>query len=357
MPARLRRLRFLEALFALLLLGIVPAHAQLKSDESAIIFTSAAWLDEIQDHWVLPIHGWVFELEPSVVRRAAVMQLLEAKFGVKVSPENEKYFNDRIQYLLADNERGKIFQVNIGSRDFATDPSAANGHFSAKAQFARAIFPPGQSPAWLTVRLLTGDSREVTGTIRLIQPEGVSVISDVDDTVKLSDVLNRAKLMENTFVKPFQAVPGMAELYRDWEARGAVLHFVSASPWQLYPALRDFFRDAKFPAAVLHLKSIRFTDATVLDLFKSNLEYKKSTIAALLARYPKHRVILVGDDGEQDPEAYAALLKNYPKQIQRVYIRSVTGKAASDPRFQALFQGVAAEKWKLFRDPRELDYL
>jgi phosphatidate phosphatase APP1 len=33
---------------------------------------------------------------------------------------------------------------------------------------------------------------------------GVSVISDIDDTVKTSNVVDRSDLLANTFLRPFQ---------------------------------------------------------------------------------------------------------------------------------------------------------
>jgi phosphatidate phosphatase APP1 len=37
---------------------------------------------------------------------------------------------------------------------------------------------------------------------------GCSIISDIDDTIKISEVPNKKKLMVNTFKKDFKAVPG-----------------------------------------------------------------------------------------------------------------------------------------------------
>ncbi|CAF2917842.1 unnamed protein product [Rotaria sp. Silwood2] len=38
---------------------------------------------------------------------------------------------------------------------------------------------------------------------------GCSIISDIDDTIKISEVPYKSKLMLNTFKNPFQAVPGI----------------------------------------------------------------------------------------------------------------------------------------------------
>ena len=64
--------------------------------------------------------------------------------------------------------------------------------------------------------------------------------------------------------------------------------------------------------------------------------------------------MLVGDSGEQDPEVYASLLARYPRQIERVYIRNVTGARANDARFGPLFGSLPRERWALFTDPAAL---
>ena len=55
----------------------------------------------------------------------------------------------------------------------------------------------------------------------LLPRRGISVISDIDDTIKVSHVANRGRLLRNTFVNPFAPVPGMAELYQAWREAGA----------------------------------------------------------------------------------------------------------------------------------------
>ena len=82
----------------------------------------------------------------------------------------------------------------------------------------------------------------------LVPPEGLSIISDIDDTVKVSNVLNKRELLANTFLREFTPIEGMAALFRRWgRAHGAVFHYVSASPWQLQPELQAFLQDAVRP--------------------------------------------------------------------------------------------------------------
>lgn len=54
--------------------------------------------------------------------------------------------------------------------------------------------------------------------ISLIPFEGVSVVSDIDDTIKVTNVGNIPKLLENTFAKEFLIVPEVLSIYRKWVA-------------------------------------------------------------------------------------------------------------------------------------------
>ena len=96
--------------------------------------------------------------------------------------------------------------------------------------------------------LRRGDTRRFTGRVQLVEPQGRSVISDIDDTIKITGVGDPQAMLANTFLRPLRPVPGMATLYRQWADRGAVFHYVSASPWQLYAPLADFLAAEQFPA-------------------------------------------------------------------------------------------------------------
>ena len=129
---------------------------------------------------------------------------------------------------------------------------------------------------------------------------------------------------------------------------------MSSSPWQLYPPLVEFLADQQFPAATLSLKSVRFRDETLLDLFKKGTETKPVAIEAILSSFPQRQFVLVGDSGEQDPEVYAALAKKHEEQIAKVFIRNVTGESAGNARFTDLFADLDDSRWQLFDDPADV---
>jgi Phosphatidate phosphatase APP1, catalytic domain len=68
------------------------------------------------------------------------------------------------------------------------------------------------------------------GRVYLSQPTSVPplvLVSDIDDTIKVSNVSKKELLLENTFFREFRAVPGMSSLYRRWaRQRPLILHYV-----------------------------------------------------------------------------------------------------------------------------------
>jgi phosphatidate phosphatase APP1 len=148
--------------------------------------------------------------------------------------------------------------------------------------------------------------------------------------VKETNVANRRELLANTFIRDFRAVPGMADVYRAWQARGTAFHYVSASPWQLAECLEGFLGDVGLPAGSLHLKLFRLKDSTPLGRLPSRKRSKRRTIERIMEEFPERRFLLVGDSGERDPEVYAAVAKRRGDQVAGIVIRQVDGKASRE---------------------------
>jgi phosphatidate phosphatase APP1 len=181
------------------------------------------------------------------------------------------------------------------------------------------------------------------------------VISDIDDTIKVSEVRSKEALLANTFLREYRAVEGMAPAYRPWAAAGAVFHYCSASPWQLYEFLAEFLERTGYPAGTVHLKTFRVKDTSFFNLFASPEEYKRGVIEPILETFPRRRFLLVGDSGEKDPEIYATLARKYPKQVAGILIRDVTDERADAERYRKCFEGLPRERWHIFTDPKELE--
>lgn len=330
--------------------------SSLKPDENLVFFDTAAAVDSAPNAWQIPLHAWVYEPEDSLIRKRAIAEVLDRAYGLRVTDATRENFARRINLFLVDNERNKDIVVRVAGQLATLPPTQPNGHtyhsITLNQQAAAAASTDGVIT--FSADLKAPDKRRFEGRVHLVEPEGISVISDIDDTVKVTHVTDKARMFESTFYRDFEAVPGMAQVYRAWAERGAVIHFVSSSPWQLYQPLTEFLRAEGFPFVTLSLKHVRFKDSSFFDLFKSGEETKPRQIEPLLSAYPARKFILVGDSGEQDPETYSDVYRRWPNQILRIYIRNVTGARRDDSRFSRIFDGIPSSTWQLFEDPKTL---
>ncbi len=325
------------------------ASSTVKKDEEVIFFPTAAHLEEQSGQWVLPIHGWIFEPEKDSKLRNKLMDEVRKLFVIFTKSKvdfDEKLYKDRMRMFLVDNESNKKITVSVQGQTFTMKRSKPNGHFYGEVKI-----PAGDLKGSITYQALRvkGD-RKFEGIGYLLESEGVSVVSDIDDTIKDSQVLDKLKTVEKTFFEEFEAIPGMSEAYNAWQEQGAGFHYVSSSPWQLYPFLWEFLKDKKFPPGSFHLKLIRLKDASVLNFFKSSLETKVPIIEELINRFPKRKFILVGDSGEHDPEVYGVIGRQFPGNLFHIYIRNVTPGVDKTSRFQVAFKGIPENKWTVFTD-------
>lgn len=328
--------------------------SNIKLDEEVIILPTYAHLDDKQTAWVVPIHGWIFERERDSIWRSALASAFISALDLENDAASSELFRQRAYMFLVDNERNKRLKLKIADQVVTTDKTGPNGHFYARTQLPANNTRDG----WQEINLITPgtDHRSFSGRIQLLANQGVSVISDIDDTIKQSNVLDKKALLANTFTKPFAAVDGMPALYQHWQQQGAMFHYVSSSPWQLYPALTEFFQQAGLPAGSFHLKLFRLKDETALAMFDSPLESKVATISEIIHTYPQRKFILVGDSGEKDPEVYAQIYRQFTQQIAHIYIRDVTQEGTTAERYRLTFKDIAQSTWTLFTDPATLPH-
>lgn len=336
-----------------ILLPAAIGASKIKKDEEVIFFPTNAHLDAEAKTWIIPVHGWIFEPENESLWRKAVLKSLAKKLELEDGAEENALFRKRARMFLVDNERWKKPDIRIGKHVFTMKRSKANGHFKGSAVLNRDEADKLASGLRLGFSAVTKkeDPREFKGFAQILPPKGVSVISDIDDTIKATNVPNKKELLANTFLREFKPVPGMAKAYKKWREAGAAFHYVSSSPWQLFPFLSSFMKENGFPSGSFHLKLFRMKDRSFFNLFASSEETKPPVIASILNTYPERTFVMVGDSGENDPEIYGAFASKYPRHVTHIFIRKVPGADNSADRFANAFRGVDSKRWIVFDDP------
>lgn len=206
------------------------------------------------------------------------------------------------------------------------------GHFSIRASLE---FVPSH------VRVIANENLSAVQKIEITDDNGVSLISDIDDTVKKSNIsLGAREIFRNTFIRDLKdlTIDGVREWYGGLYHMGVRFHYCSNSPWQLFPVIATYFRHAGLPPGSLHLKQY---SGMLQGIFEPVAERKKGTLEKILRDFPSRRFVLVGDSGEADLEVYTDLAAANPGRILAIFIRDVTTPEQAG-YFDASFSGLSS---------------
>lgn len=181
------------------------------------------------------------------------------------------------------------------------------------------------------------------------QGGGCVVVSDIDDTVMLTGVANKLRMLWRLFVEDAEsrvAFPGVAALYRALHAgrtgrESNPMLYVSRAPWGLYEMLTEFFQRHGIPAGpVLFLREWGLSWTHPLP--RKAVDHKQALIRHMLDLYRDRPFVLIGDSGQHDPEVYAQIVTDNPGRVKAVYIRNVSRGAARAEEVVRLAGAVAA---------------
>ncbi|KAK0224214.1 hypothetical protein IW262DRAFT_1459269 [Armillaria fumosa] len=207
-----------------------------------------------------------------------------------------------------------------------------------------------------TGTLLNADDA-VTTTIFPSGTDGFGVISDIDDTVKVSHVLDTVEFIKTTLFDNPEPVAGMPDLYASLAQtlNDPPFIYITGAPYQLFPFVRDFlatsFAKSRGP---IFSQNVTLEDVTQVINVLSNpndlLDYKLSQIDQVHGIYPNKAFLTVGDSTQSDPEVYAEAYRKYGDFIQCIWIRRVDGANNSNERFTAAFNGVPETMYRIYTD-------
>lgn len=340
-----------------------PAH--LRRDEQVIFFPSAGYPTADGSEWVLPVNGWVYRSSwwsrnlQQIAEEFDFERMLE-------TPDQRARVYERLAPFIVHNREGRQVRVVMGDRILMLNPADQGGHFRHEirvpARFVTELQADvqGAGPV-IHYHALTSDNdaREFVGTIHIIESEGLTIVSDIDDTIRNTEVLNTKRMLSNTFVEPFEPIPGMAELYRELADQwGACVHYLSASPTQLTVPMKAFLGDCGFPEGSMVLRKVDWSSsglAGVLDLFDAPPEFKIEDLTRLIEAFPRRRYILVGDSAQSDPEVYGDAARVFREQVLLILIHDVTCcEGRESQRYQEAFRELPDGMWVLYRDPGEI---
>jgi phosphatidate phosphatase APP1 len=317
--------------------------SDLKPIHQARLFPSLGYYDAKRGYWRALVHGRVF-IDGRVPMGTRIL-LRGLKRAMQATPEDvaSETFRRRIDgFLAAPGKRRRIVLDIAGHSYQLRRRTRKNGAFYGTLRLPDQLAPTsnGQSKVLQMDLLRSSDPvaslAPISGSLHLVQSRGLSVVSDIDDTIKRTEATSKREMLANTFLRPFEVVEGMSQLYQAWQAQGCDFHYVSSSPWQLYEPLAELCEISNFPPGSMHLRYFRVRDEMFKRFRPIRRNAKVGIIIRIIKALPNRKFILVGDSGEKDPEIYRFLAKRFPANVAAVLIRNLAASPLSQKRSQKL---------------------
>ncbi|SPF67627.1 Domain of unknown function DUF2183 [Propionibacterium ruminifibrarum] len=182
-------------------------------------------------------------------------------------------------------------------------------------------------PGWHRLRLSAANGSTTEVPVQVIAADtAFGIISDIDDTI-ITTWLPRLFLAAwNSFFQlegNRQAVPGMARMYQRLLAEhpGAPIFYVSTGTWTSIHFLNRFMTRHGYPRGAMLL-----TDwgPTTTAWMRSGTDHKRDAMARLARDFPRIGWVMIGDDGQHDPELYEEFAQNHPGRVRAVVLRTLS---------------------------------
>ena len=302
--------------------------------------------------WEIPLRAWTHRASVAIEHGfadiiAGLHHLIvqeRANLNVRLADLLASDIKHETVRITFDNDReGRTFDIlDQNGKPLESDLNGTiEGIVRVDAAIAKELSASQTSAdGWLSFYTAQGPAGR--GTVRLLEPRGESIISDIDDTIKITEIPAGAEIVaRNTFFHNFVAAPGMATMYAGF--RNTSFHYVSGAPWQLYePEAAFLLGPAGFPRGTFHLKNLdknllshatwdnlEELAADRFDLKLTTLNQKLSQITALIEHLPDRTFTMFGDSGELDPEVYDCIRIRHGRAIKEIQIRDVVNAQPS----------------------------
>ncbi|KAM0717790.1 hypothetical protein Q7P37_006122 [Cladosporium fusiforme] len=193
---------------------------------------------------------------------------------------------------------------------------------------------------------------EGNATVYLIPPKGISVVSDIDDTLRVTKIYDPKEGLLNSFARDFTPWEDMPGIYANWSRNLPDVHFayLSTTPEQVSRAYMDFIY-GNFPGGSFDTRPLNFSDV------KATLSIRAHLLTQLFETFPQRKFVLVGDSSNPDiMKDYPQMAIDFPEQVQCILLRNVTATDDSDhfPYDTSKFEDLKQNQYMFFKHSDDL---
>ncbi|KAM4059164.1 hypothetical protein HRG_007970 [Hirsutella rhossiliensis] len=189
-------------------------------------------------------------------------------------------------------------------------------------------------------------------TAYLVPPEGITVVSDIDDILRVTKIYQPKEGLLNTFARPFTPWMNMPQVYANWSSSINNLHFhyLTTTPEQVTRNYMEFIYKT-YPLGSFDTRPLNFSDVS------ATLHIRRYLLDMVFRTFPQRRFILVADTTNRDVmKAYPQMYKDYPGQVLCILLRNTSSTDPGNrfPYDTSGFKDIPRERYMLFNVPDDL---
>ncbi|SMR60528.1 unnamed protein product [Zymoseptoria tritici ST99CH_1E4] len=154
----------------------------------------------------------------------------------------------------------------------------------------------------------------------IVPPTGLTIISDIDDILRVSEIWDPKQAFLDLFTRPYQPWLDLPSVFASWHAAvpDAHFHYTSDVP-ELSSAFYANSTLAHYPFGSFDFRPTVFTSYSQVSTPRYH------NILRQLETFPSRNFVLLGDTSTSSTlSAYVRLANEFPEQIQCIIIRDVS---------------------------------
>jgi hypothetical protein len=232
-------------------------------------------------------------------------------------------------------------------------PTTPEGDIDGFVQLNNAGLAPGNSTSQIQIL-----HEEVQGTASgnatayLVPPTGLTVVSDIDDILRITQIYNPKNGLDNTFAKPFVPWMNMPDIYRNWSTSltNTHFHYLTTLPEQATRQYMSFIYNT-YPLGSFDTRPLNFSNVG------ATLSIRKYLLERVFQTFPQRKFILVADTSNSDVmRDYPQMAHDYPNQVQCIFLRNTSATDSLDhfPYDTSGFKGLRQDQYMFFVVPDDL---
>ncbi|OAP58475.1 hypothetical protein AYL99_07565 [Fonsecaea erecta] len=189
-------------------------------------------------------------------------------------------------------------------------------------------------------------------TSYLVSDQGLTVISDIDDILRVTKIYEPEQGLLNSFARPFTPWMNMPDIYRNWSVSLPNMHFhyLTTTPEQITRNYMQFIYDT-YPGGSFDTRPLNFSDVS------ATLSIRKFLLDKIFQTFPHRKFILIADTSNSDVmRDYPEMATQYPGQVQCIFLRNTSSTDPGDkfPYNTKGFKGLSQESYMFFKVPDDL---